>query len=116
MDNEPLDSENMNDEDVASFSDGSSSLDEASSRDEVAFLAESPPPDDSRRSSTGLVWRILALGAALVIIGVLAYPLIRQQFQGDDNVSGTPLVEPIESPVLENEASSPEEWFELGKL
>ena len=115
MDNEPLDNENMNDEDVTSSKDAASSKDEAASFDEVSLLAESPPPDKSQRSSTGLIWRILALGAALVIIGVLAYPLIQQQFQGDDNVSGTPLVEPIEAPVLENEASSPEEWFELGK-
>jgi len=121
MDNEPFDNEQLNDEDVplaegeASSTDEASSKDEVASSDEVSLLAEPPPPDNSQRSSTGLVWRILALGAALVIIGVLAYPLIQQQFQHDDKISGTPLVEPIEAPVLENEATTPEEWFELGK-
>jgi tetratricopeptide (TPR) repeat protein len=105
MDNEQLDEENMNDKDVAPSSDGPPSFDDVSSLDD----------DDSKRSNTALIWRVLALGVALIIIAVLAYPYIQQQFQSNDNLSNAPVVGPTEAPALENEASTPEEWFELGK-
>ena len=95
--------------------------DVAASEDEVSFtdadssFAESLPPANSQPNSTGLIWRILALVAALVIIAALAYPFIRQQFQSGDNSSPSPLVPPTEASVLEDETKSPEEWFELGK-
>ena len=111
MANEQLDDENTNDIEP------STSFDEVASSNEAESLEDTSPLDNdgSKRSGIALVWRILALGVALVIIVILAYPYIQQQFRSIDNPSGTSPTVPTEVSILENEASSPEEWFELGK-
>ena len=114
MDNEQLADESMHDQDTAPSADEAPSADGGTSLDETSPFAEALS-DKPERSSTALVWRILALGVALVIIVVLAYPFIQQQLQRDENLSTSPLVSPAEAPALETEANSPEEWFELGK-
>lgn len=114
MDNEQLDDEHMNDKDAPSSPAESVSFNETASLDDISPLNETTS-DEPKRSNTALIWRVLALGVALVIIVVLAYPFIQEQLQSDDNPSVPAPVAQTEVPVLENEATSPEEWFELGK-
>jgi tetratricopeptide (TPR) repeat protein len=102
MDDERLDDEKINNEDSDSASD------EPVAFDEVSFQ------DQPKPGRTSLIWRVLALGVALIIIIVLAYPFIQQQLQNQDVSTSTSPVGQTEAPVLE-EAGSPEELFELGK-
>jgi tetratricopeptide (TPR) repeat protein len=99
-DHEYLLNETMND---------NSLLEEEALFEENSLDDETSLSDDSTRGGIALLWRMLALGAALVIIAGLAYPFLQQQFQSSSTLPTATVVS------IEQETHTPTEWFDLGK-